>query len=143
VGVRRRVGEDLADEHFGDVREARFPGELQDLSSPVPQRPDIQSSLRVGAGQPVKRRQQPAPVLGLLSSHGGRRRLRGRRCAVVPVALITRTGPGDLLADILDGTSGMTEASITRSPLTPLTAPAESTTAHGSPGPPIGAVEVG
>jgi hypothetical protein len=36
----------------------------------------------------------------------------------------------------------MTEASATRSPLTPLTVPTEST-AHGSPGPPIGAMEVG
>jgi hypothetical protein len=44
---------------------------------------------------------------------------------------------------VAEGASGMTEASTTRSPLTPLTAPAESTTAHGSPGPPIGTLEVG
>jgi hypothetical protein len=38
---------------------------------------------------------------------------------------------------------GNDEASTTRNPLTPLTAPTASTTAQGSPSPPIGAVDVG
>ena len=42
-----------------------------------------------------------------------------------------------------EGTTGMIDASMTRSPSIPLTAPCESTTAHGSSGPPIGAVAVG
>src|ERR1700747_3042058 len=42
-----------------------------------------------------------------------------------------------------DGISGRIEASTTRNPARPLTAPTASTTAHGSSGPPIGAVDVG
>ena len=37
----------------------------------------------------------------------------------------------------------MVDASMTRKPLRPLTAPTKSTTAHGSADPPIGAVDVG
>src|SRR4051795_2248743 len=42
-----------------------------------------------------------------------------------------------------DGTTGMIDASTTRNPDSPLTAPLASTTAHGSSGPPIGAVAAG
>jgi hypothetical protein len=42
-----------------------------------------------------------------------------------------------------DRTTGMIDASITRSPSTCLTAPWGSTTAHRAPAPPIGAVAVG
>src|SRR3981081_1125377 len=42
-----------------------------------------------------------------------------------------------------DGTTGMIDASTTRNPSIHLTAPCESTTAHGSWGPPIGAVAAG